>query len=170
MVQPNALDPQFEAGVTPTPALEPGVILAVSRLVTADSYKGVDHLIAAIPAIRAAVSGARLRVIGDGNDRPRLEALAAEQPPGGVEFMGRVSDRALREHLASCQLFALPSRSEGFGLVYLEAMANGKPCIAADDAVRKLEYDLYYIRHFSFLLDATIVLKTIHIMLFGKGR
>ncbi len=39
-----------------------------------------------------------------------------------------------------------------------------------EDTVRKLEYDLYYIRHFSFLLDATIVLKTIHIMLFGKGR
>ena len=39
-----------------------------------------------------------------------------------------------------------------------------------DDTVRKLEYDLYYIRHFSFLLDAAIVLKTIHIMLFGKGR
>jgi lipopolysaccharide/colanic/teichoic acid biosynthesis glycosyltransferase len=38
------------------------------------------------------------------------------------------------------------------------------------DTIRKLEYDLYYIRHFSFLLDATIVLKTIHIMLFGKGR
>jgi lipopolysaccharide/colanic/teichoic acid biosynthesis glycosyltransferase len=39
-----------------------------------------------------------------------------------------------------------------------------------EDTVRKLEYDLYYIRHFSFVLDATIVLKTIHIMLFGKGR
>jgi exopolysaccharide biosynthesis polyprenyl glycosylphosphotransferase len=39
-----------------------------------------------------------------------------------------------------------------------------------DDTMRKLEYDLYYIRHFSFRLDATIVLKTIHIMLFGKGR
>lgn len=39
-----------------------------------------------------------------------------------------------------------------------------------EDTVRKLEYDLYYIRHFSFTLDATIVLKTIHIMLFGKGR
>jgi len=38
------------------------------------------------------------------------------------------------------------------------------------DTLRKLEYDLYYIRHFSFRLDATIVLKTIHIMLFGKGR
>jgi len=39
-----------------------------------------------------------------------------------------------------------------------------------DDTLRKLEYDLYYIRHFSFLIDAAIVLKTIHIMLFGKGR
>jgi exopolysaccharide biosynthesis polyprenyl glycosylphosphotransferase len=39
-----------------------------------------------------------------------------------------------------------------------------------EDTVRKLEYDLYYIRHFSFRLDATIVLKTIHVMLFGKGR
>lgn len=39
-----------------------------------------------------------------------------------------------------------------------------------DDTLRKLEYDLYYIRHFSFLVDAAIVLKTIHIMLFGKGR
>lgn len=39
-----------------------------------------------------------------------------------------------------------------------------------EDTLRKLEYDLYYIRHFSFILDAAIVLKTIHIMLFGKGR
>ena len=39
-----------------------------------------------------------------------------------------------------------------------------------EDAKNKLEYDLYYIRHFSFTLDASIVLKTIHVMLFGKGR
>lgn len=39
-----------------------------------------------------------------------------------------------------------------------------------DDTLRKLEYDLFYIRHFSFTLDASIVLKTIHVMLFGKGR
>ncbi|MBX3749549.1 MAG: exopolysaccharide biosynthesis polyprenyl glycosylphosphotransferase [Opitutaceae bacterium] len=39
-----------------------------------------------------------------------------------------------------------------------------------EDTIRKLEYDLYYIRHFSFMLDAAIVLKTVHIMLFGKGR
>lgn len=39
-----------------------------------------------------------------------------------------------------------------------------------EDTLRKLEYDLYYIRHFSFTLDASIVLKTIHVMLFGKGQ
>jgi len=39
-----------------------------------------------------------------------------------------------------------------------------------EDTIRKLEYDLYYIRRFSFMLDAAIVLKTIHIMIFGKGR
>jgi lipopolysaccharide/colanic/teichoic acid biosynthesis glycosyltransferase len=41
---------------------------------------------------------------------------------------------------------------------------------SAEDTARKLEYDLYYIRHFSFVLDASIVLKTIHLMLSGKGR
>jgi lipopolysaccharide/colanic/teichoic acid biosynthesis glycosyltransferase len=41
---------------------------------------------------------------------------------------------------------------------------------STDDTLRKLEYDLYYIRHFSFVLDASIVLKTIHVMLTGKGR
>ena len=39
-----------------------------------------------------------------------------------------------------------------------------------EDTIRKLEYDLYYIRHFSFTLDASIILKTIHVMIFGKGR
>ncbi|MBI3885042.1 MAG: exopolysaccharide biosynthesis polyprenyl glycosylphosphotransferase [Opitutae bacterium] len=39
-----------------------------------------------------------------------------------------------------------------------------------EDTLRKLEYDLYYIRYFSFILDASIVLKTVHVMLFGKGR
>ena len=39
-----------------------------------------------------------------------------------------------------------------------------------EDTLRKLEYDLYYIRHFSFVMDAAIVLRTVNIMLFGKGK
>jgi len=133
LVQPNALDPQFESPPEEPGRTEPGLILTVARLAAAEAYKGVDHLIAALPAIRAAVPGARLRVVGDGDERARLEALAAD---GGnadaIEFTGRVSDDALRAHFAACQLFALPSRGEGFGLVYLEALAHGKPCLAAD--------------------------------------
>ena len=41
---------------------------------------------------------------------------------------------------------------------------------SVEDTLRKLEYDLYYIRHFSFVMDAAIVLRTVHLMLFGKGR
>lgn len=128
-VQPNALDPQFEAPLGARTAI-PGLILAVSRLHRDDAYKGIDDLIRAMPAIREKVPHARLTVVGDGNDRARLEALARELAPGAVEFTGRISDAALRDAFTSCQLFALPSRGEGFGLVYLEAMAHGRPCLA----------------------------------------
>lgn len=128
-VQPNALDPQFEAPLA-AQAATPGLILTISRLCRDDAYKGIDDLIRALPLIRDKVPHARLTVIGDGDDRARLEATARDLAPGAVSFAGRVSDAALREALAACQLFALPSRGEGFGLVYLEAMAHGKPCLA----------------------------------------
>lgn len=50
------------------------------------------------------------------------------------------------------------------------AQVNHPYGVTLDNTMRKLEYDLYYIRHFSFVLDASILLKTVHIMLFGKGR
>jgi phosphatidylinositol alpha-1,6-mannosyltransferase len=133
LVQPNALDPQFVASASPHRPPVPGLILAISRLVQADSYKGVDHLISALPTIRQECPEARLRIIGDGNDRARLEQLAeAGGSRPAIEFLGRVSDADLRRQLSECQVFALPSQGEGFGLVYLEALANGKPCIAAN--------------------------------------
>lgn len=128
-VQPNALDPQFEAPLAGH-VTKSGAILTVSRLCRDDAYKGIDDLIRAVPTIRQNIPQARLTVIGDGDDRERLEALAQELAPGAVTFAGRVTDRQLREALATCELFALPSRGEGFGLVYLEAMAHGKPCLA----------------------------------------
>lgn len=133
VVLPNTFDPVFTSapGDTPRPSGSPR-ILVVSRLVNSDPYKGVDLMIEAMPAIRRQFPHAQLRIAGGGDARPRLEALAAHHAPAGaVQFLGFVDDAKLREEYQGCDLFALPSRKEGFGLVYLEAMSHGKPCLAA---------------------------------------
>lgn len=130
---PNTLDPDFVAPEVPAPEKGPGPrILTVARLTTNDTYKGVDTLIEAMPAVRERLPGAHLVVVGGGNDQGRLAALAASH--GGaeaIEMLGIVDDARLKAEYARCDLFALPSRKEGFGLVFLEAMSFGKPCLGA---------------------------------------
>lgn len=137
-VVPNALDPELLSGPTPEPPPvgKPPVILCVGRLSAADSYKGYDLLLRAFALLPAEASHShpdripRLRFVGDGDDRPRLQALAEElRVSDRVEFSGRLPDAGLRRAFADCTCFALPSTGEGFGLVYLEAMAAGRPCV-----------------------------------------
>jgi len=134
IVLPNTFDPGFKPARTnigPTTEVHPR-ILVVSRLSTIDPYKGVDLMIEAMPAILRQFPQAQLRIVGSGDARPRLEALARERAPASaIVFLGGVEDTALRAEYETCDLFALPSRKEGFGLVYLEAMSYGKPCLAA---------------------------------------
>jgi len=136
-VVPNALDPHLVGEDNGTSRdVQTGqrtpTILSVGRLTRSDSYKGFDTLIEAMPAVLTECPEARLRIVGAGDDLPRLRALAVEcGVTRSVEFLGRVSDDALRAEYAECSVFALPSRSEGFGLVYLEALTHGKPCIGA---------------------------------------
>lgn len=107
-------------------------ILVVSRLVATDPYKGVDLMIEAMRSIRQSFPKAQLRIVGGGDDRARLERLAFSfGVEKNVHFAGIIDDAALKEEYAACDVFALPSRKEGFGLVYLEAMSRGKPCVAA---------------------------------------
>jgi phosphatidylinositol alpha-1,6-mannosyltransferase len=130
-VLPNALDPAFPIVAAP-PRPNAHVIFTLTRLDSAETYKGVDHLIAALPAIRDELPGARLRIAGTGDDRPRLKALAqAHGVADAVEFLGFVEEAQLANEFNACDLFALPSGKEGFGLVFLEAMAHGKPCLGA---------------------------------------
>jgi phosphatidyl-myo-inositol dimannoside synthase len=128
----NALDPCLG---TPSPepiADVPPTVLTISRLSIADNYKGVDHLISAFPAVRAEIPGARLRIVGRGDGLPGLKALADRlNVSQAVDFAGYVSDSQMGGEFARCRLFALPSQKEGFGLVYLEAMAHGRPCLGA---------------------------------------
>jgi glycosyltransferase involved in cell wall biosynthesis len=108
------------------------VILVVTRLTYADRYKGVEHMIEAMPAVRAAIPEAKLRIIGRGDDLPRLQKLRDKLGLGAVvNFLGFVEDGRMAAEFDSCRLFALPSRKEGFGLVFLEAMAHGRPCLGA---------------------------------------
>lgn len=110
------------------------LIVCVSRLVP---RKGQDALIRALPEIRRRIPNASLLLVGDGPYRGRLERMAAEAPPGSVVFAGEVSDEELPSFYAAADVFALPCRSrfaglevEGFGIVYLEAAAAGKPAVA----------------------------------------
>jgi glycosyltransferase involved in cell wall biosynthesis len=133
VVLPNALDPRLEISEPgkKTPDFE---ILTISRLSQSDSYKGVDHLIEALPAIRREIPAARLRIVGRGDDLPRLhEAAQRLRQTTAIDFLGYVDDEELKRELGACRLFALPSQKEGFGLVFLEAMTHGKPCIGSRD-------------------------------------
>lgn len=131
-VLPNALDPVLVAPAVASVAASPDIILSVARLDASDAYKGIDHLIAALPEILRARPNTRLRIVGRGSDLARLQQLARDQSVvHAVDFLGFVSDEQLRDEFSRCALFALPSAKEGFGLVYLEAMTHGKPCIAA---------------------------------------
>jgi phosphatidylinositol alpha-1,6-mannosyltransferase len=130
-VLPNALDPAFPIVAAP-PRPNAHVIFTLTRLDATESYKGVDHLIAALPSIRRELPEVRLRIGGKGDDRPRLEALArAQGMADAIEFLGFVDESQVANEFKACDLFALPSGKEGFGLVFIEAMAHGKPCLGA---------------------------------------
>lgn len=130
-IVPNSFDPNLVSQDAIPSSRVPGRILAVARLSSGDSYKGVDHLIEAMPKIKSNSSGAHLRIIGKGDDRPRLERLAVANGCESIEFGGFVPDKDLPSEYQKASLFALPSRDEGFGLVYLEAFKHGTPVVVA---------------------------------------
>jgi len=132
------LDPEFEARlqtqIAPArPAAFPGgarIILTVGRWDPNDRYKGADTLISVLPRVLEIVPDAVLILVGDGDDRPRLEQLAGKSGVADhIDFLFGLSQAELFACYAHCDVFALPSRGEGFGLVFLEAMANSKPVI-----------------------------------------
>ena len=136
-VLPWALDPQFEAlapqsGKVATPINFPEgrVVLTVGRWRTDERYKGMDTLITALPRLLPRWPELQLAAVGDGDDREWLEDLAEENGVRRhVHFLSGLSYAELAACYAHCEIFALPSKGEGFGLVYLEAMACGKPVI-----------------------------------------
>ncbi len=116
--------------------MSPGgpMLLSIARLVT---RKGIDTVLRALPSVLREVPSLTYVIVGEGPDRSRLERLAAELSlVRNVCFMGRASEGSVLEFYNACDVFVLPAREEpgdieGFGLVFLEAGACGKPVIGA---------------------------------------
>lgn len=108
------------------------VLMTVARLWSGDIYKGVDVTIRALPQILRAIPNVKYLVIGRGDDQPRLAKLAESLGVANrVVFAGFVPTEALMEHYRLADAYVMPSQ-EGFGIVYLEAMACGVPVLAGD--------------------------------------
>jgi len=112
------------------------VVVCVSRLV---ARKGQDVLIRALPAIRRRAPDAALLIVGGGPAEPKLRALAAGAPAGSVVFAGQVDEDELPRHYALGDVFAMPCRTrlagmevEGWGNVFIEAAACGRPVVVGD--------------------------------------
>ena len=115
------------------------IVLTVGRLAASERYKGHDVMLNAWPAVLRETPEAQYVIVGDGDDRARLQELTREMGlASSVIFKGTVTGVELQSCYDECQVFALPARTEldpraprgeGFGIVFLEAMAHGKPVV-----------------------------------------
>lgn len=109
------------------------VLMTVARLWSGDIYKGVDVTLRALPAIADAFPSVKYLVIGRGDDQPRLAQLAVDLGVADrVIFAGFVPTESLADHYRLADAYIMPSQ-EGFGIVYLEAMACGVPVLSGDN-------------------------------------
>ncbi len=122
------------------PSGEVPAILMLSRLSRSEDYKGHREMITAWPRVLAQIPNAELWIAGQGDLQVDLEAMVrALRLTHYVRFFGWVTDEQKADLLRRCWGFALPSRAEGFGLVYLEAMRVGRPCLVSSfDAGREV--------------------------------
>jgi len=122
----NGADPElfFSSASESSPA---PIILSVGNLIP---VKGHDLLLRAAACLAVEFPALAWEIIGDGPERARLQGLARElRIAGCVRFLGRQSRQQVAEAMRRCTLFALPSRYEGLGCVYLEAMSTGRAVI-----------------------------------------
>jgi glycosyltransferase involved in cell wall biosynthesis len=119
------------------------VVLTVARLAADERYKGYDRIVHALPELNKRCGPVRFILVGKGEDQARVHALSriigiVRQ----ITFAGFVSDDELADHYRLADVFAMPSTGEGFGIVFLEALACGTPVVAGNrdgsvDALRQ---------------------------------
>ncbi len=109
------------------------VILTIARLAGEDRYKGYDQIIRALPSILKTLPDVHYLIGGKGEDKGRIEQLIKDlNLENHVTLAGFIPDEELCDYYNLCDVFAMPSKGEGFGIVYLEAMACGKPTLGGN--------------------------------------
>lgn len=108
------------------------VVMMLGRLAASEAYKGADEMLQVMPTLRALRPDLVFMIAGDGDDRPRLEEKARTLGVAdAVVFTGFVREDEKMDHLRLADAFVMPGRGEGFGIVYLEALACGIPAVGS---------------------------------------
>lgn len=107
----------------------PPIGLIVGRMADSERLKGHDAVMDAWPLIRSMVPDAKLMIVGEGNDKRRLQKRAKTERLEGIEFFGRISDVERNRMYRSSRLLFYPSKQEGFGLAGVEAASFGLPVL-----------------------------------------
>ena len=141
VILPNTFDAnRFKIAPKPTYLLEKyglkpeqPVILIVSRLAEVERYKGYDQILQALPQISQQIPDIHYIIVGKGNDETRIKQLITQLGlQDYVTLAGFIPDEQLCDYYNLCDVFAMPSKREGFGIVYLEALACGKPVLGGN--------------------------------------
>lgn len=108
-------------------------LMTIARLAADERYKGIDELLELLPRLACEFPGLRYLVVGDGDDRARLQRKAQALGVGDrVIFTGAIAQEDKIAHLRLADVFAMPSVGEGFGIVLIEAAACGARVIGGD--------------------------------------
>ncbi len=108
-------------------------LLMVARLNASEKYKGMEMVIDAVAKLSSIGFSLHFNLVGDGDDRSRLEKYAIEKGCSRhITFWGRLDEADLQAAYKTAAIFVMPSKNEGFGIVFLEAMRNGVPCVGGN--------------------------------------
>jgi asparagine synthase (glutamine-hydrolysing) len=108
------------------------VLMTVGRLTAEERYKGFDEVIGVLPTLLTRHPDLIYLIVGDGSDRARLEELVDIRGlRQHVRFTGYISEEEKSAHYRLADVYVMPSMGEGFGIVFLEALASGLPVVAS---------------------------------------
>ena len=110
------------------------VIFTVGRLSASERYKGQDQVLLAMPSLIRDLPGLRYIIGGRGVDEARLRQIVSDlNLEQHVTFTGFIPEVELADHYRLADLYVMPSTGEGFGIVYLESLACGRPCLVGNE-------------------------------------